>query len=47
MVNMKSLLRHGILAMMSVLVMGTGEWSEDAEDLGKLIEFISYLLFLD
>ncbi|KAJ0173694.1 hypothetical protein K1T71_010843 [Dendrolimus kikuchii] len=31
---MKSLLRHAILAAMTAaLVGGTGEWSEDAEDL--------------
>lgn len=35
-VRMKSALRHALLAAMSaVLVMGTGEWSEDAEDLGE------------
>lgn len=33
---MKSLLRNvALIALSAVLVLGTGEWSEDAEDLGK------------
>lgn len=43
---LKSLTRHVVLAMVSaVLVVGTGEWSEDAEDLGKLLVLIHCFLF--
>lgn len=44
---LKSLTRHVVLAMVSaVLVVGTGEWSEDAEDLGKLLVLIHCNLFI-
>lgn len=33
--GLKSVLRCMVVAAISVLVVGTGEWSEDAEDLGK------------
>lgn len=34
-VGLKSVLRCVLVAAMSVLVVSAGEWSEDAEDLGK------------
>lgn len=33
--GLKPVLRCVLVAAMSMLVVGTGEWSEDAEDLGK------------
>lgn len=38
---MESVLVYAMLAGMSaVLVRGTGEWSEDAEDLGKFLNIL-------
>lgn len=34
-VGLKSVLRCLLVAAMSVFVVGTAEWSEDAEDLGE------------